>query len=185
MKKDNVKIFIISGKARTGKDTLENMMKDIYENKNKSVMCLQYAYYLKLYAERITGWDGSEDTKPRNFLQQLGTEIIRNEIDEDFFVNRVIEDIKVYSYFYDIIIIEDARFKNEIDNIKTIFKDAIVIRIERPNFKSDLTDYQQKHPTEIDLDGYNKYDYIINNDGTLEDLRKKIEDLVESDFSEY
>ena len=35
-----------------------------------------------------------EETKPRTLLQQLGTDIIRNNIDNYFFIKRIIEDIK-------------------------------------------------------------------------------------------
>lgn len=53
--------------------------------------------YIKEYAKRISDWDGNDETKPRTLLQVLGTDIIRNTIDDKFFINRTIEDIKVYS----------------------------------------------------------------------------------------
>ena len=43
-------------------------------------------------------------------------------------INRIKEDIKVYEYFFDVIIISDARFKSEIENIKN--KNTVVIKIE-------------------------------------------------------
>ena len=112
-------------------------------------------------------------------LQQLGTNIIRENIDNKFFVKKMIDDIKVYSYFFDTIVISDARFKIEIDDIKNTFNNVIAVRIERPNFDNGLTLEQKKHPSEIDLDDYNKFDYKLTNDGTLEDLKKKVEKLVE------
>lgn len=175
MENKNPKIIIISGKARAGKDTTMSFLNEIYNN----IIQLQYGSYIKEYAKKISNWDGSEETKPRELLQQLGTNIIRENIDNKFFVKKMIDDIKVYSYFFDTIVISDARFKIEIDDIKNTFNNVIAVRIERPNFDNGLTLEQKKHPSEIDLDDYNKFDYKLINDGTLEDLKKKVEKLVE------
>ena len=51
--------------------------------------------------------------------------------------------------------------------------DTTVIRIERPNFDNGLTDQQKNHLSEIDMDHY-KFDKIIINNGTLENLKEKI-----------
>ena len=88
----NPKIIIISGKASSGKSLSANIIK---ENTNNTIL-LAYADYLKMYAKNISGWDGSEDTKPRELLQQLGVELIKNNINENMLINRIIEDIKVY-----------------------------------------------------------------------------------------
>ena len=175
MENKNPKIIILSGKARAGKDTTMNFLNEIYNN----IIQLQYGSYIKEYAKKISNWDGSEETKPRELLQQLGTNIIRENIDNKFFIKKMIDDIKVYSYFFDTIVISDARFKIEIDDIKNTFNNVIAVRIERPNFDNGLTSEQKKHPSEIDLDDYNKFDYKLINDGTLEDLKKKVEKLVE------
>ena len=108
----------------------------------------------------------------------MGTDVIRKNIDELFFVNRMIEDIKVFSYFFDIIVISDARFKDEIDKIKENFNNVISVNIVRPNFDNGLTEEQKNHPTEIDLDDYNKFDYKLINDGTLEELKLKVDSLL-------
>ena len=175
MENKNPKIIILSGKARAGKDTTMNFLNEIYSN----IIQLQYGSYIKEYAKKISNWDGSEETKPRELLQQLGTNIIRENIDNKFFIKKMIDDIKVYSYFFDTIVISDARFKIEIDDIKNTFNNVIAVRIERPNFDNGLTLEQKKHPSEIDLDDYNKFNYKLINDGTLEDLKKKVEKLVE------
>ena len=174
-----MKIFIISGKARHGKDTTANIIDNYYIKNGKKVINLQYSYYLKEYAKRITGWDGSDKTKPRELLQYLGTEFIRNEIDNLFFVNRMIEDIKVYSKYFDVATISDARLVEEIDELKKVFDDVCAIKVVRPNFDNGLSVEQQKHKTEIALDNYDKIDQVIFNDGTIEDLEKKVEKLLE------
>lgn len=174
-----MRIFIISGKARHGKDTTAELIDKYFENKGQKVINLQYSSYLKDYAKKITGWDGSEESKPRELLQYLGTEFIRKEIDKFFFVKRMIEDLKVYSKYFDVATISDARMVEEIDEIKKEFNDVCAIKVIRPNFDNGLSTEQQKHATEIALDNYDKIDQVLLNDGTIEDLKKKIEDLME------
>ena len=90
----------------------------------------------------------------------------------------MIGDIKVYSHYFDIITISDARFKVEIDTIKENFAGVIAIKIERPNFDNGLTEEEKKHSTEVDLDDYDSFDYEIINDGSIEDLNNKINELM-------
>lgn len=171
-------VYIVAGKARHGKDTTADIIKKIYEEKMKKVILLAYGDTIKQYAKKVSSWDGSEETKPRTIMQQIGTDIIRKNIDEFFFINRMIDDIKVYSYFFDVIVITDARFANEIDDIKNKFSNSFSINIFRPNFDSGLTKEQLSHPSETALDNYNAYDYKIINDKSIEDLEIKIRKII-------
>ena len=56
-----------------------NLKLNYYET--KKCVSLSYSYYLKDYIKRITGWDGNENTKPRDLLQQVGIELIKNKMD--------------------------------------------------------------------------------------------------------
>lgn len=179
LEEKNPFIFIISGKARHGKDTVAKMIRDVYERIGLNTINLQYSTPIKEYAKKISNWDGSEETKPRELLQTLGTELIRQKIDFLFFVKRMISDIKVYSYFFDIITISDARAKVELDIPKQDLKNVIVINVTRPSLESELTASEQKHYTETDLDDYNNFDYKIVNDGTLEELEEKVSIILE------
>lgn len=171
------KIFVIAGKARSGKDTVASIIKD--KITDKKVINLQYSFYIKEYAKKISSWDGSEETKPRELLQIIGTDIIRNKIDKHFFIKKIIDDIKVYSYFFDVITISDARYKDEIELIKESYSNTVSIGVMRPNFDNGLTSDEKKHPTEIDLDDYDNYDYKIINDGNLLELEQKVEKILE------
>lgn len=170
--KKNTKIYILSGKSGSGKDTVASMIKNMI---NKKVISLAYASYLKMYAKEVLGWDGNEDTKPREFLQQVGVELIKNNIDENMLVRRIIEDIKVYSYFYDVIIISDARFPNEIDSIKANFDNVTVIHLS--DRENKLTDEEKMHATETSLNNYNNYDYVVS-ESNLDDLSNTIEKII-------
>lgn len=173
-----MKIFVICGKARAGKDTFCSLIRSYYEEKGTKTINLQFSSYVKEYAKKIANWDGDDTSKPRELLQELSTEVIRKKIDPLFFVKRVIGDIKVYSHYFDVITISDARAKVELDSIKENFDNVCVIKVVRPNFDNGLTKKQQQHFTETDLDDYEKIDYTIINDGTIQDMKNKFEDLI-------
>jgi hypothetical protein len=171
----NPKIYLVGGKARSGKTVVGQMIKDEYEKTGKRAVVLSYAKYFKDYVKSYFGWDGSEATKPRDLLQQLGTDIIKEKLHMPLFhINRMIEDITVLSYFFDVIIVNDVRFKNEFDVPKEKFNNVIAIGIKRDNFDNGLTEAQKNHISETDLDDYRKYDYVIQNDGPTEHLRQDV-----------
>ena len=170
-------IYLISGKARHGKDTFSAFLRDAYINDGKKVLITQLSKYIKYYARELTGWNLTEEDKPRGLLQTLGTNIIREKLGmEDLFIKRMIDDIKIFSCFYDAIIISDVRLKLEMDELKASYPEAIGVNIFRPNFDNGLTEEQKNHKTEIDLDDYDKFDLRIENT-TLEKLKEDAEKL--------
>lgn len=173
-----MKIYLISGKARHGKDTTANYMKDYYEKMGYKPCIMHIGNYIKHFAKDYFEWDGKEETKPRELLQKLGTDIIRQKMNKPyFFTTRLLEDIEVLQNFYDIFLIADVRLPLEIEEVKKIYSNAKVIHIVRRNFETELTSEQQKHITETGLDNYNNYDYNLENT-SLDELRKQVELLV-------
>ncbi len=172
------KIFLLAGKARSGKDTVAQIINNYYESQGKKAVLLRFTDYIRGYCQKIAGWDGDDKTKPRELMQTLGTDIVRNQINKDFFINRLCEDIMVYKYYFDVIIVSGARFPNELDIPKSKFKNVNIIMVERPNFVNELTDKQKKHITEHALENYKNYDYLIKNDGDLNNLKEKIITLI-------
>lgn len=179
LEKRNPVIFIVSGKANSGKDTICEMIHNYVKLKDLRVVNLQIASYIKMYAKTISGWTGSEETKPRELLQELGTSIIRRKIDNDFFIKRIVDDIKVYSYYFDVITISDARLPEEIDTIQSSFDKTYSVRIIRPGFVNNLSSKQKEHITEVALDNYDNYDYTIINDQSFEELDVKVRTMVD------
>lgn len=169
------KIFIIAGKARQGKDTVYEFIKDYYDD--CKVLHLPNNYYMRDYAKRITSWDGKDETKPRDLLNELAD--LGRSFDEHFYIKRTIEDIVFFSNYYDIIVIPDARFPYEIEIPTSKFDNVISIHITRPNYNSELSEAQKKHLVETSLDNFDEYDYKLVNDGTLEDLKKKVFELLD------
>jgi len=171
-----MQIILIGGKARSGKDTIADFMYDLLEKEGKKVCKIQIGQYIKYYATKYFGWDGKEETKPRDLLLKLGTEIIREKIDPDFHIDRLIQDIRVLSYFYDYFIVSDVRLPNEIEKPKDNFDNVVTIKMER--YSDELNSRQKSHITEIALDDYDGFDFIVKNDGTLEELEEKTKDIL-------
>ena len=166
------RLYLMCGKARHGKDTFSGFLKEVYEENGKKLIITQLSKYIKYYAREMTGWNLTEDDKPRALLQELGTDIIREKLGKaDLFINRMIDDVEIFSCFYDAIVISDVRFKKEVDDLRRAFPDLVAIHINRPNFDNGLTEEQKRHKTEIDLDDYDKFDERIVNT-TLDKLKE-------------
>ena len=173
-------IILLCGKARNGKSTFARYIKNIV-GKNRAVQ-VAIASTLKNYVKMYFNWDGNDETKPRELLQILGTDIIRKKLNkEKLFINRTIEDINIMKHFFDIFIIDDIRLEIEINEIKKSFKKVYVVQVLREDNKdNDLSNKEKKHITEIGLDNFKDYDYIINNNGSLKDLENKAKEFIES-----
>ena len=171
-------IICICGKARSGKSTVSKYLEDYFVKDLKKVILSPYTKYLKMYIGEVTGDSVTEDNKPRDLLQKLSSELIKGKLNnKDFFVNRQIEDVEFYSYFADVIIINDVRFPREIKVLKNKFSNVISIGVKREDYVSDLSISQKNDITEISLDNYNDYDYVIDNDNTS--LEKKVMDILD------
>jgi len=170
-------IILIAGRAGSGKSTLAELLKKEYELKNKKVVISPYTKYLKNYIEEITRQKINEGNKPRDLLQQISSKIIKGNLKKkNFFIDRQIEDIEIYSYFVDVILIPDTRFPNEIKLIREKFKNVISIGIIRKDYISILTKEQIEDESETALDDYKDYDFEIENtEGTdLKEAAKKL-----------
>ena len=175
---DDIKVYLICGKARSGKDTVADILKEKLEENNYKVCNIQIMRTLKGYLKDYFNWDGSEETKPRRLLQNMGTELIREKLNmPNFHIDRLTEDIKILSNYFEIFIVDDIRLVNEIEEIKKRFNNVVSIGIEKENYISPLKEDEEKHITEHDLDNYDGYDYKIINT-TKEELEIEVERIV-------
>lgn len=130
---------------------------------------------------------------PRWILQQWGTEVCRNSFHNDIWVASVENKLLKTN---DNIVITDCRFKNEIEGIRR--SGGKVIRVTRgpePEWYKDAIMYNKgpqnigwalaKHRLEqlgIHASEYSSvgldYDHYITNDGTIDDLHKEIDKLI-------
>ena len=164
--KNKTLIFCLCGKAGSGKSFASECLFERYKKDNLDVIISPYTKYLKYFIEEITGVSIVESNKPRVLLQHLSSDLIKSKLGyRDFFVRRQLEDISLYKYFFDIIIIPDVRFPEEIKVLKDHFTDVISIGVKRLNFDNGLTDEEKKDITETSLDSFEEYDYVIYNNG--------------------
>ena len=159
-------IICLCGKARCGKSLVSKYISDYYINDGKKVIISPYTKYLKKYIMEITNKDIDEDNKPRDMLQKLSSELIKGKLENKDF----------YSYFFDVIIIPDVRFAQEIEVLRNKYSHVITIGVKRVDFDNNLTIEQKNDITETALDNYNDYDYVLinKNDKTLYDDTLKI-----------
>lgn len=120
------------------------------------------------------GWNGKKDEKGRTLLQVIGQ--AGRDYNINTWVNMCIGEINYCNP--DVVIIDDCRFQNEIARIKEEFSNVKTIRVNRPNFKSDLTKEQLQDESETELDNYN-FDYVITNDSDLEELKGKVLEIID------
>lgn len=176
-----MKLILISGKARSGKDTFAKYLSNELTLRNYKVCNLGYGDYIRYYVKKYFGWNGNDEDKPRDLMNYIGTDIIRKQIDKNFHVNRVMQDVKVLSFFFDVAIISDVREPIEIEVPKKTLEDCISIKIVRSNFEDGLSLEQRKAYTETALDNFDNYDFIIENIGTLEDFKNKAIDFIDKE----
>ena len=105
------------------------------------------------------GWDEvKKDQSVRRMLQNLGVGA-RKTFGENFWVQQALRRV----HFEENWVITDVRFKNEANAIKK-YDNAELWRVKRPGVEAI-----NGHISEHDLDDY-KFDQILKNEGTLEDL---------------
>lgn len=170
------KIICISGKAQHGKDTTATILSSALENRGNKVLIFHYADLLKYLCRQYFDWNGEKDEAGRTLLQHVGTDVVRAK-EPNFWVDFAVKCFKLFEDEWDYVLIPDCRFPNEIVHIKANF-DCTHLSVFRPNFKSPLSEEQQKHISETALDHY-PCDDVLWNDGSVEDLGVKILKLVE------
>lgn len=133
----------------------------------------------QLYGNLKETVDPQWGVSPRKVLQWLGTDVIRNRIGElnpdignNFWVMLLrIKYLQKLNNDKDVkIIVSDVRFQNEIDIIHQL--GGQVIKLTRPSINNI-----DAHESEKNIDNL-KGDIDIMNDGTLDELYKKVDDVL-------
>ncbi len=158
-----MRVFLIAGKAGSGKSEVAKIIKEYYETLKEKTVITEYSKYLKLYAKEMLDWDGNPQNKPRDFLQEMGLFIRENLKKEDLLIERMKTDMIVYEHFFKNVIISDVRYPKEIISIKQDYPKAKSILVVNELEDSPLTIKQARHKTEHALDNYEGFDYVIHN----------------------
>lgn len=167
------KIILFSGKATNGKSESAVIIAKLLQNRGERVLILPFAKYLKQYLHDYFEWDGfTKDETYRTNAQHLGTDIIRKKLKKPLFhAMRICDDIEILEDKADYFLIDDCRFLNELTYTMARFPHkTISIRVSRVNYNSPLTEEQQNHPSETDLDDYKGFDYYIYSKNNIENL---------------
>lgn len=134
---------------------------------------------------------GIDHFTPRLALQLVGTDVLRNHFHQDIWLSSLEYRFRIKNSNQNVVI-SDARFRNELELIKSL--NGIVIWVQRgelPLWFDDAvkandgnaiarkvmqTRWRDVHESEWNWAGF-PVDYIINNNGTMEDLDKVVNDL--------
>lgn len=170
-----MKIIAISGKAESGKNFVAKHIIDGLKEKNKRVVEMAFADYLRFIMVNYLGWDGLKNNVGRTMLQHIGTGVCR-KYDKKFFSSKLCELLILFRDEFDFAVITDLRFPDELDDISMIF-DVTTIRIDRPGYENHLNGYQNNHISETSMDNFDFSVTITNNDNFETQVDKLVEDL--------
>ena len=175
-----MKLIAISGKIGVGKDILSAKMFEYLKGKGIKYEHLKFAGGLKQVASILTGGDledqYSDEGKERMIdelgmtngtLQQVLGTILREKLHPNIWVFTVLHFVRDNPDT--VCVISDCRFKNEADLIKK--NGGVIIRLNRKNRNIGKRD--PNHISETDLDLYEDFDLVIDNDGTVEEMVEK------------
>lgn len=156
------KIYIVNGKPRAGKDTFAELL-----GKHCRVFKYSSVDKVKQIAAKC-GWDGGKDDKDRKFLadlKRITTEF--NDMSYDDVAEKVAYFLK--TDFFDVMLI-DIREPEEIERaIEGYGAEAIYINnVNVPMITSNESDANVNNFV---------YDYVIANDGTLDDFAETVKDF--------
>lgn len=173
-------IVAFGHKSRVGKDTASSLLLTILRQNNKNVVRASFAHELKIVAHNLYFWAGVQrpeyyDKNPAAreiVLEELGMNVrelwikigmaIRS-VYSDTWVRHVCERYKAADY----IIISDLRFVNELACLKERDK-CIAVKIERD--AAPVLD----SPADKALDNFEDWDYILRNNGSIDELYSNI-----------
>lgn len=181
-------IIGLLGQKSVGKDTVADYIHTKYDFTEKKIAGPLKDSIGKLFGfneDQLNGdlkeeIDSYWKITPRMVLQFFGTEIMQEKINDILPVERKFF-VKCFDRWYSSqntqsnIVISDIRFQHEVDYIKE--NNGIVIKINRDTIKDNFS----THISELGIDSIasSDIDYIINNNGTIEDLHENINDIME------
>lgn len=177
------KVIIISGKSGAGKDMFAHLMKERLESQGKKVLTIHYGDAVKWVLRDFYNWDGQKDEKGRTLLQHIGTDVVRAKY-PNFWTGIVAGLVSALEEDFDVALIPDARFPNEVEIVMDMVPNSVCVRIERKNpdgspwVNPAFTPEQLAHPSETSLDEY-VFDYIVHNDSGLQELKESAITLLE------
>ncbi len=171
-----MKVCCISAKARHGKDTAAEILKEYLEQRGHGVLIIHFADLLKYICKQFFGWNGVKNEAGRSLLQYIGTDVVGKK-NPAYWAEFVVSFLKMFENEWDYVLIPDCRYPVEVATVERAF-DTTVLRVERPDFDNGLTEAQKNHPSEVDMDNYH-FDIILYNDKGIEEFTSKVCDFAD------
>lgn len=162
-----MKYFIINGRPRSGKDTFVNFCLEELGAFGKLISTVDFVK--KIATE--CGWDGTKDLKNRKFLSDL-KDLLTNWGDVPY--KKTLQEIDMFKFDLDYWDVSDkgvvfimCREPKEIDRFeRELNAKSVLIRRASVEFE------QQSNHADSEVLNH-KYDYIIENNGTVDELKEK------------
>jgi len=196
-------IIILSGPKRSGKDTVAKLITQQITSADQ----FAYADQLKIAASQLLNliyqpqelftpehfndeklrsgpfpsthrmeWDGKQVCL-RAVMQQLGTDICRNCISKNIWINVVIEKIRESTA--KVVIITDARFPNEITSIVEEFGETHQIHTILVSRASETNDDHASETQFAQMMQDRLFTGILDNSGSLDELKEQVTEFVQ------
>lgn len=166
-------------KARSGKDTVGDYLVGEYgftkiafaDALKEGCMAMFGLTYEQCYGSTKEVVDSFWGVTPRFILQKVGTECMRQQFDPDIWVKAVHKRVSRGGKW----VVTDCRFPNEAAAIKEW--GGLVVRLDRP--EAGASGGIAQHPSEVAMEAYSEWDYIISNEGqSLNKLYSKVDEFV-------
>ena len=172
------RIIAIAGKKGSGKDTVGRIITELYPEfkrrafadgiRNIIVSTFDIApWKLEDRTEKEKPIEKLWGKSPRDLMKDVG-DGLRASVHRDIWVDVLFDGIRDL----DEVVITDLRFKNEFKKCRE--GGVFIIKVVRPEIDSSDT-----HISEVDLDDIpdSEFDAVIVNDGSLEQLKEKVNEL--------
>ena len=173
------KVVGLTGKARSGKDTVADMANDLGYSKYalaspiKEGIGAMFGYFFtadEIYGDKKENISEELGVSVRYIAQILGTEFAREYISPDVWLMVADKFVGKCRHSYEKsrngVVISDVRFPNEAEWVKE--HGGVMIRVSRPDLPAVNAHVSEQHEVPVDFE--------IVNDGSMEDLRVKVRD---------
>lgn len=196
-------IIGIAGFKSSGKDTIAEYLINEYGFKRlsfasavKDILSIMFSWPRdklegltkedREWREMVDPWWSKKlqmpELTPRFVMQYIATDLFRNHFNQDIWINIVEKQLEENKYTN--IVITDCRFQNEINMIKNIGGKIIQVHRNVPEWFYKYRSGEDRHEIYLIHRSETEWirchrDYDIDNDNTMEELHKKIKDIVE------
>ncbi|MBO8161138.1 MAG: hypothetical protein H0Z24_05830 [Thermosipho sp. (in: Bacteria)] len=174
-----MKLILINGESKSGKNTVAKMM---YEKLSRivgeeRVLIIENANKVKELAIEFFNWNNIKDEKGKQLLIDITN--TGYNYNPTFWEEKTLRSILYYTETIsplDYVIIPDWRYENTYNYFSQnpLIESVKTIRVERPNYDNGYSDKIKNDLSEIGLRNFNFDAYIINC-GDLEELEEKVD----------